>query len=350
MTTSQPTGHPPLNTHELHLWALQLQMMWGSGVPLVRALESLAASEQPRLASTSAILVTKISHGRRLSEAMKSLGNTFSAFVVNLVTVAENSGRLAEVLERITQQSARRETMERSLKSALAYPAFLCLVSTAMAAFMALYMFPKLLPFLTGLRVPLPWPTRLLIWASQNLASILLILTTLGVWVGAVVAASSDPRVERLREWLWFETPLLGKLNHERVYADCLADLHLMLDAGCDLVTSLKTLYLPWPGYRRRLAQCIEEVRQGTEFSEALRISGLLPENLLVQIKAGEESGQLAVNFRRLSEFFDQSINLRTSQLVTLLEPLILTVMGLLTGFVVLATFLPLYNMAVTSL
>ena len=67
-------------------------------------------------------------------------------------------------------------------------------------------------------------------------------------------------------------------------------------------------------------------------------------------MNAGEETGQLAINFKRLSEFFDQSINLRLTQLVTLLEPLILTVMGLLTGFVVLATFLPLYSMAVTSL
>ena len=162
--------------------------------------------------------------------------------------------------------------------------------------------------------------------------------------------AGTDPRIQRFREWLLYNAPVVGELNADRTYADCASDLSLLLEAGCDLMTSLKSLQTGSPEYRKRIQKCIEAIQDGSDFPEAVEISGLFPRRFQMQIKSGDETGNLAKMFRHLSLVLDESITLRVAQLVQLLEPAILTIMGFVTGFVVLATFMPLYSMASTAL
>ena len=340
----------PLGHHEVYMWSLQTYIMLSSGVPLVSALESMATSDLPRVAPTCEVLAEKISSGFRLSEAMRSLGNVFNDFIINIVVVGETTGSLAEVLERGSARASRRDRTEREIKGALAYPFFLAVVSIGMALFMGFYMFPQLLPFLNGLGVPLPWPTRVLIWCTESLSSFVLIGTILAVWFAHLIFAGTDPRIQRFREWLLYNAPVVGDLNADRTYADCASGLALLLEAGCDLMTCLKSLQSGSPEYRKRIQKCIEAIRDGVEFSEAVEISGLFPRRFQMQIKSGDETGSLAKMFRHLSSVLDESITFRVSQLVQLMEPAILTIMGFVTGFIVLATFMPLYSMASSTL
>lgn len=345
-----PLPTTPLSYHSLHVWSLQLHIMLSSGVPLVTTLESIATSDLPLLAPVCENLAGKLATGYRLSEAMKSLGTIFSGFVISLVTVGENSGRLAGIMERISTRAARRDKMERAIKGALAYPVFLTAVSVGMALFMALYMFPRLLPFLNNLGVPLPWATRVLVWGADNLGSFILIATILALWTARLLSSSSDTRMTRLRDWLYYHSPVFGKINRERVYADCFNDLSLLLEAGCDLVSGMKSLYIPWQEYRQKVHACIEFMKSGEDFTDSVRSSNLFPERFLLQLRSGEETGKLAQVFKQLSLFLDEGIALKIEQLVTLVEPLILGFMGVVTGFIVLATFLPFYGMVSTSL
>ncbi len=338
-----------LTDHEVHVWALQLHMMLSSGVPIYQALRSIAEADIPRVNTVCELLARRVWQGNLLSEAMRSLGPTFSRFVINMAVVGENTGQLARVLRRVSQRSSRREKTGRELKGALAYPVVLAAMSVGMALFMAFYMFPKLLPFLTGLGVGLPWPTRALVWLTNHLSFLVLGFTVVVLFVGRLLTCDSDPRIERVRQWLIYESPVLGRAVRERGYADCLNDLHLMLDANCRLDVSLKYAYAGSPEMERRIGRCLHELRCGSSFSEAVESSRLLPPSLYLQVKSGEETGQLVKVFKRLSEQLDESVNHRVSQLVQLLEPAILLVMGVITGFVVLATFLPLYNMAAVS-
>ena len=219
-----------------------------------------------------------------------------------------------------------------------------------MAFFMAFYMFPQLLPFLTGLRVPLPWPTRALIWGTDHLASFLVIFTVLAGWAAHLLRSSSNQRIARVRDWLLYRSPVFGKLNRERVYADCLSDLHLLLVASCDLVEGLKALNPPWLEQRERVRECVQEIRSGSSFSRAVETSGILPRRFLAQVNSAEETGQLPTTFRLLAAQLEESLTMEVERLVQLLEPAIMAGMGLVTGFIVLATFLPLYSMASTSL
>ena len=346
----KPEDKPPLplRHHEVYAWALQLYIMLSSGIPILTALGSIAKSDIPRVAPASTLLAKKVLGGHTLSEAMASLKPAFNAFVVNLVVIGENSGLLSNVLERISQRASRRDKMERAVKGSLAYPFFLAAVCIGMALFMAFYMFPRLLPFLTKVGATLPWPTRVLVWTTSNLSSFLLIATILAVGLARLVS-TSDSRFERFRDWLLYDSPVIGTLNSHRVYADCLSDLHLLMDAGCDLVACLKLVHTPWPRFNRQVQQCLAELREGAEFSEAVERSGMFPRGFAIQIKSGEESGQLPRIFKMLSDNLDESVTLRVSQLVSVLEPTIFLVMGFFTGFVVLATFLPLYSLASSS-
>jgi len=335
----------PLSHHQVHLWALQLHVMLGAGVPLHGALELIAMSDMPRISEASALVAENIGQGRRMSEAMRLLDPTFSPFVINLVAVGERSGRITQVFERLAERSYRRDRTERAVRGALAYPLFLGGVCVAMAFFMASYMFPKLLPFLVGLGISLPWPTRLLIWGSQHLAPFLIVGTVLAAFLAHFVA-----RKPRLRDWLLFRSPLLGKVNRERVYGDCLNDLYMYLEAQCDLLVSLKSLNPPWQDLQERIMDSVDKIRAGSSITEAIEGSGMLPKAFNAPVKSAEETGRLPQTFRMLSEQLEESVTLEIERLVQLLEPAIMATMGFITGFIVLATFLPLYSMASSAL
>lgn len=340
----------PFSHHETHLWAFQLYVMLSAGITLVSSLESLAKSALPRLSTACDELNSKIVQGRSLSQAMLSLRPTFSPLAINLISIGEHSGQLSSVLQRLSLRASRRDKMERMLKSSLAYPVFLSTVSLGMALFMAFYMFPKILPFLVGLGVELPWPTRALIWGVEHLSSAVLIVTIVLVGVVRLVVTSEESHLVRFREKLLFQTPLLGSLNRHRVYADCFSDLHLLLEAGCDLVSSLKALHTNWPEFNARKERCLEELREGANFVEAVGSSELFPRLFLLQLSTGEETGNLPRIFEMLSEQLDEAVTLRMSQVTQILEPLMFAVMGMVTGFVVLATFLPMYGVVTTAL
>lgn len=336
----------PLTHHELHIWALQLHVMVSAGVPLFRALESIERSQVPVLAPACERLAVKVSEGYTMSEAMRALKPTFSDFAVNMIRVAERTGQLHFVLERLSVRSARRDKMNRALKGALAYPVFLAAVCIALALFMAGYMFPKMLPFLNGLGANLPWPTLVLQWGTRHLAPILLAFTVLAAAGASLLATSSDPRIQRIRAWLLYRSPVFGELNQNRVYADCFGDLYLLVSTDAGIMNGLESLRPPWPEFQQRVRDAIKEIRAGAGFSQAMRDSGALPGKFYMQVKAGEETGKLAQIFKRLADFLDESVTARTAQIVQLLEPAILLVMGLITGFVVLAVFLPIYTLA----
>lgn len=343
---STETEYPALNHQEVHLWALQMHLLLSSGMPLHEGLELLAASEDlPRISVVCDQLADGISQGQRLSQSMKSLNPTFGDLVVNFVAVGERSGRLPEVFARISQRALNRGKTEHTVRSALAYPIFLTVVSGAMAGFMAFYMFPQLLPFLTGLGVALPWPTRTLLWITNHLAFLLVLLTVLAGWAGYLMASKSSPWSERVRDWLLFKSPVVGKLNRNRVYADCLADLHLLLEAQCDLLGSLSSLRPPWSEQRERILVCVNEIGRGLSFSEAVEKSAMLPRWFLSPMSSAEETGQFSNTFKYLAEQLEESVMMDVERLLQLLEPALMAGMGLVTGFVVLATFLPLYSM-----
>lgn len=335
----------PLSHHELHLWGLQMNLLLVSGMPLHSGLELLACGEDmPRIGLVCDRLADGISEGKGLSEAMHALHPAFGPFVVNLVAVGERSGSLAEVFSRISQRALRRGKTEQMVRGALCYPVFLTIVSGTMAGFMAFYMFPKILPFLVGLKVGLPWPTRLLIWGTDHLGWLLLVATVLAGWLGYLVSAEGSPRVERLRNWLIFRSPLFGKLNRQRVYADCLADLHLLVEAQCSLLGSLRSLTPPWKEQRERILACVHAIETGSTVSEAVESSGMLPRFFLASLSSAEETGHFSSTFRVLAEQLEESVLMEVDRLLQLLEPMLMAGMGVVVGFIVVASFLPLYS------
>lgn len=353
-TASESEGsgefHYPLSHHDTHLWAFQLHIMLSAGITVVTSLESLSKSGLPRLSEACERLNEKIVGGMSLSQAMVSLRPTFSSLAINLVSIGEHSGQLSLVLRSLSLRASRRDRMERMLRSSLAYPVFLSTVSLGMALFMAFYMFPKILPFLVGLGVALPWPTRLLLWSVENLSSAVLIVTILLVGTARLMATSEGTPMARFRDKILYHSPVIGVLNRNRVYGDCFGDLHLLLEAGCDLLSSLKVIHSSWPEFNRRKERCLEELKAGSNFVEAVDSSQLFPRIFLLQLTSAEETGRLPRTFEMLSEQLDEMVILKTNWLTQILEPLVFVVMGIITGFVVLATFLPMYGVVTSTL
>lgn len=342
--------HFPLSHHDTHLWAFQLHVLLSAGINLVPSLETLAKSDIASLSQVSEALTKRILSGMSLSQAMVAIRPAFSPLALNLITIGEHSGKLIPVLARLSDRAARRDQMERSLKSALAYPVFLSTVSLAMALFMAFYMFPKILPFLTGLGVALPWPTRALIWSVEHLSSAVLIITILLVAMLRLMSSSQNSPLSHFRDKILYQTPVIGSLNRNRVYSDCFSDLHLLLESGCDLVSSLKAIHSSWPDFNQRKSRCLDELRAGSNFTEAVEKSQLFPRVFLLQLTSAEETGHLPRTFGMIAKQLEELVTMKLTQLTQILEPCLFFVMGVITGFVVIATFLPMYGVVSSAL
>lgn len=335
-----------LSHHEVQAWAVQMSVMFSCGIPLVSILNAIGVSGLDKIASVSEMLSKKVTQGHSLSSAMQAAAPAFSPLVTGLVVLGERSGQLSIILERIAEREERRDRTERMIKGALAYPILLGVVSLGMALFMAVYMFPKLLPFLTSLGAELPWPTRMLIWGTENISVLFLITTIVLVGIWRFFSASTDSRLDGAREWLIYESPVIGRLNSDRVYADCFSDFHLLLEAGYDLLSTLKASRSPWEAHNRRVARCIGYLREGQDFSEAVQMSEIFPARYWMQIQSGDETGELPKMFGMLAAQLDESVSLRLASLIQIIEPMMFAVMGVITGFVVMATFLPMYSLA----
>lgn len=330
----------------------QLGLMLDSGFPIISALGILGRSEEPRVNKVAEHLARELAAGHRLSAAMAKVPGCFDRVYVRLIHTGESSGRLARILAVLGQDLERYDKKLRELKQALTYPVAVAATSALMLAFMLYYMLPHFMVFFRGFGAQLPWPTRLLMLLTDNPA------IKFGL-PGLAVTAFFLPFLGRLQDrdmaWLQhlkFGLPLVGKVNAELAVARTCGNLAMLGQQGLGLVESLKLLS-GTTGYDRldeELLQVAERITRGDSFAEALRGGELFPRMVWQTVAAGQEAGDVYTCLRYSSRLLEEQAEVRLGTLLTLLEPMTMGVMGAVVGFIVIAIFLPIYQLATLNI
>ncbi|MEW6279114.1 MAG: type II secretion system F family protein [Candidatus Eremiobacterota bacterium] len=347
---SPPAQPVRLPLKSLSLFTFQLGVMMAASVHIVQALDTLTRSEDRRTGAVAAGLLDGLMRGRSLSDAMIAQPRCFDRVYVKMVRTGELGGCLAEVLQDLGRSLDREERTRSRVGQALAYPAFLMVVSMLMVAFLVYYMVPRFLPAFAQTGASLPWVTRALLVVAQNP----------GVAFGAPLAAllgllalslQNLDAMAGLVERLKFQTPVLGAVNRDRVLARFCSNLSLLVQRGVSLGAALKTLS-EGTGYSR-LDQAVKRVQerleQGVDFSRALEEEEVFPDLICTMVGAGEHSGQVAPFLRRCADLLEEQVDLSLAGLLQIVEPLVLAGMGLIVGTIVVAVFLPLYQLAMVK-
>lgn len=334
------------------LFNTQLRTLLRAGLPLAQSLELLESQQtDPHFQSLLGKVHQQVTTGVSLSDAFLSLGDTFPRLYANSLRAGERSGELEAVIGRFVEYQRLVEAVRRKIVAALTYPAVLILLSIFLVALLVAYVIPKFSDFYLQFGSELPLPTRIVLGIAQGTQRYLLWIvlgTALLIYLGRLWATSSRGR--RIADRAKLRLPILGQLLHLFAVSQFTRSLGVLLRGGTPMVpaletasTSVKNAYVS-----ELFLGTVQEVQEGRALSDALGDTKQAPELALAMIRVGESTGALPEMLEHTSEFIEEDIDFTLNRIVTLFEPLILVLMGLVIAGLLLSVYYPLLRLVTT--
>jgi type IV pilus assembly protein PilC len=334
------------------LFNTQLRTLLRAGLPLAQSLDLLREQQiNPQFRSLLGKIHQQVTTGVSLSDAFLSLGDTFPKLYANTLRAGEHSGELEGVLERYVVYQRLVEDVRRRIVGALTYPAVLILLSMGLVALLVVYVIPKFSDFYLQFGSDLPLPTKIVLATAQIAQQNLL-----WIIVGAIVLSSAfrlwsaSSRGRRIADRWKLYLPVLGKLVHLFAVSQFTRSMSVLLKGGTPMVpaldtaaTSVKNAYIS-----ELFLGCVQEVQEGRSLSDALADTGQTPDMALAMMRVGESTGALPEMLENTSEFLDEEIEFALNRMVTLFEPAILVLMGVIVAGLLLAVYYPLLRLVST--
>ncbi|MDY6862672.1 MAG: type II secretion system F family protein [Thermodesulfobacteriota bacterium] len=327
----------------------QLSAMLDAGLPLVQSLGGLALDiKDKRFRETIEKVETNVREGNSFSDSLEKFPGIFNKIFVNLIKAGEISGKLGLILAQLTTYLEYHANLRRKVKSALIYP----VVVVAFALFVILFMLVKIIPkfqkIYSDLGRELPLPTRLLIGISDMLQSnfFLWLLLIVGI-VGLGLFFRKTPRGRLILDQTKLNLPIFGPLLKKSILSNFSRTLSILVRSGIPLVQAMRlaTQSINNLVITNSLSQIADNIERGGGVGESFRKSGIFPEMMLQMITTGEKTGAIDDMIIKVSTFYDQQIDATVNTLTTLIEPLVIIIIGTLIGGIMLAMFLPVFKM-----
>lgn len=350
----QKVGREPLSgrvsTRDLSMMTRQLGVLLHAGMPLVEALSSLIdQTYRPVLRKTILDVRDRVTEGAKLADGLSAHPRIFNALYVNMIYAGESSGALESILFRLADTLEHQARVRNKVLSTLAYPMFMLVFAIAIIAFLVLVIVPKITELLTSQGQDLPALTQALInttdfiWAWWHT----LIAGALGaffVWRYWLSRPEGRLKWDRLR----LRVPVIGVLQQKMVSGRFARTLGTMLQSGLTMMKALDVVSTVLQN--RYIEKALEDVkagvRRGRGLAEPMAATGAFPPMLLSMIELGQRSGEMEDMLLRVAGTYDEDVQLAIDALVSLLEPLIIIVMGIFVGLLVLSILLPILEMS----
>lgn len=331
---------------ELAVFMRQLSTMIGAGLPVLEALEVLQERMENRgFKWAIRRIISDVRGGSALSHAMSQHPEVFNNLCVNMVVAGEASGQLDIILTRLAEYLENTAALRRSIKAAMAYPVVVFTLIVGIAIFLMVFIVPRFKDIYDSLKVDLPGITSFIlnvsVFMQDNFIMVLLGMIALAV---ALLIYSKTEFGGRQVDWLKLNAPVFGSLFSKVALSRFSRTFATLTDSGVPILGSLDIVAAAVGN--RLLAEDIREaresVRQGTALAVPLSASPRFPPMVSHMVAVGERSGSLGELLHKVSEFYDQQVKAAIESLTSLIEPLMIAVMGCLVGGIVLAVFLPI--------
>ena len=337
-----------MNMPEFLAFNQELAALLRAGLPLLQGLEMmLERMEDPTLRDVLTEICEKVKSGEELSDAFASFGDMFPPLYASTLKAGERSGELEQVIRRFIRYLRLIIDARKRVVSALVYPSVLILLSVAMLAVMAVFVVPMFAQFYSDLDAELPGITKVTLvisfWLRDNY-----LWTLIGAFVGWIVFRgwSESPSGRATVDRIKLRLPIMGKIFLYFSLSEFCRSLATLIAGGIPFVSAFDTANSA-VGNKHiadRIAPSIERVRQGTSFNEALEETGIFPHMSIDMIKVGEATGSLDEMLTSVADYFDEHVETRVERLLSLVEPVMLIVMGLLIGVLLVSIYLPMFG------
>ncbi|HOX09004.1 MAG TPA: type II secretion system F family protein [Candidatus Omnitrophota bacterium] len=338
---------------QVTIFTRQLATLIGSGLPLVRALYVLERQEKAGLLkATIRGLAEQVEGGSSFSEALSKFPKAFEPLYVNTVKAGEAGGVLEVVLTRLAEFAEKSQRLEGRIKSAMIYPALVLTMALSVLGFLITFIVPKFLQIFKEMNVELPVMTKVLLVVSDFAKSkwyIGLALIGLGIMLFNILYRL--PATKLLIDKAKLEIPVMGQLVRKIAIARFSRTLGTLLSSGVPILQSLMVAKDTTgnEAMARSIVVVHDAVREGETVAKPLLKAGLFPAMAVNMISVGEETGSLDQMLLKVADVYDEEVDVTVTGLMSVLEPFLIIGLGLIVGFIVIAMFLPLFQL-VTAL
>lgn len=335
---------------EKMLFSRHLSVMLESGLSLDQALMVLSQQgKSSKLKKIISQIEQKIKQGRSFSESLGDYPRVFDRLYVNMVKVGETTGGLSRVLKILAEQMRKDYELIKRVKGAMMYPAVIIIAMIGIGILMMIIVVPKLTAMFEELNIDLPLSTKIVIWISDFLRENYLI--GILIIISAVVGFRLILRLEPVRKILskvYLYLPIFGSLARKVNCARFSRTLSALSQSGVKIVESLEIVSgtLKNYQYRRSLKKIAEKIEKGENLSLALsNYQGLYNPMIIQMIKVGEQTGRLSEILENLADFYEEEIDNTTQNMSSLIEPLVMLLIGGAVGFFAVSMLQPMYSM-----
>ncbi len=335
---------------DLVIFARQLSVMVDAGVREVQALRTLIEqTSNEKLKTIISDIADEVEGGAKLSEAMGKYPSVFSDFFIGIIRSGETTGRLAEVVSYLADQEEKDYDLRQRIRGALVYPAFIVGGLIVVSFIMMIYVVPNLTDVLKESGATLPFSTRALIAVSDFMVAFwwLIILLFLAIVVGIKLYTRTE---EGEKNWdrLKLKLPIMGKVLQKLYLVRFTRSFYTLFRGDVDMVQGLEIVsgVVGNAVYRDLLLETAKEVRDGNSIATVFEKSDLTPTMIPQMLSVGEDSGKLQEVLEKLTGFYTREVDNSVQSLVTLIEPIVMILIGVAVGVMVAAVIMPMYNLA----
>ena len=339
-----------IRTEDFAAFNIQLSNFIHAGISLLQSLHTLALQiENKRLKQTVEALARSLEAGASLSEALAAHPRVFSKLFINLVKAGEVSGQLDQILKNYAVYLEEQAELEQKIKGALFYPTLLLFAGVAVMLFIVTFIIPQFAEIFMKVGIPLPTPTLILYRTGMTIKQFWFPMMVVGLagGFGLRYFFTSTSYGKLFLDRLSLKLPLIGPLLRKADIARFTRTLGMLVASGVPILQALGTVrdVMDNVVLAEAVAQARLAVEKGERISESLRLSGEFPPDAIHMIAVGEETGNLDEMLRKIAGFYDRATQYTIKKLTTLVEPLLLIVMGSLIGFIMASMLLPMFDM-----
>lgn len=333
---------------DLAVFCRQFYTMLDAGINIVNSLDILSAqTENKTLKKAISNVAENVQKGVTLSEAMKMHPKVFPTILINMVEAGEVSGNLDTILERMAVHFEKENKTENKVRSSMVYPIVLMVVSVAVVIFMLIFILPTFVGMFEGSDTPLPLPTRILIGLSELLQSYWYIfIGIVALLVFGITSYINSENGRRLYDGMKLKLPIIKGTTVKIVTSRFTRTLSTLMSSGIPLLRSMEVVskVVNNKVVEDKLISGIEDIRRGVPLSRMIKDIEIFPPMVDSMVKIGEESGALDDILLKTADFYDEEVDVALTRLTSMLEPLMIVFMALIIGFIVIAMYLPMFE------
>ncbi len=336
---------------ELVMMTRNLGSMLVAGLALSRALSVIERqSTNPRMKGVIGDVRERISRGEQFNEALEAHPDVFNDLYISMVKAGEESGGVSDALKTLSTQMEKSSALRKKIKGAMIYPAIIIIIMIGIGILMMIYVMPSITDTFKSLEVDLPPTTQVLIAMSDflNEHTIVALLGMIGSVLGFVYMLRTKYG-NLAAAWVIIRLPIIGAIAKEANSAYTARTLSSLLKAGVDVIRALDITeeVVQNPFYKVVIRDAATRVEKGTALSESfIERTDLYPVLVGEMISVGEETGQISDMLEQLAVFYENEVEQKTKDLSTIIEPLLMVVIGGSVGFFALAMIAPIYSIS----